>query len=146
MSQLNCHRGEEKPKFEVKIIKSFTSCLVRQLWEAIRIRRRLQEEARGEVRLLNSRSEYSRCSLPRLIVEDSHEKAVSDEVAEKEEKRNCTEHVNERGPAAVSLNPKKTSSSGKINKSVKTNGQNDQTADIRNYFNSKKQKSDRGVT
>ena len=54
MSQLNCHRGKEKPKFEVKIIKSFTSCLVRQLWEAVRIRRRLQEEARGEVRLLNS--------------------------------------------------------------------------------------------
>ena len=98
------------------------------------------------MRLLNSRSEYSRCSLPRLVIEDSHEKAVSDEVVEKEETRNSTEHVNERDPAAVRLNPKKTSSSGKTNKSVKTNGQNDQTADIRNYFNSKKQKSDRGVT
>ena len=38
------------------------------------------------------------------------------EVVEMEEKRNSTEHVNERGPAAVSLNPKKTSSSGKSNK------------------------------
>ena len=36
----SCHKGEEKPKFGVKIIRSFTSCLVRQLWEAIRIRRR----------------------------------------------------------------------------------------------------------
>ena len=140
---LNCHRGEEKPKFEVKIIRSFTSCLVRQLWEAIRIRRRLQEEARGEVRLLNSRSEYSRCILPRLVIEDSHEKAVSDEVVEKEEKRN-SEHDNERDPATVRLNPSKTSSSGKNKKTAKTNGQNDPSADIRNYFT--KQKSDRGVT
>ena len=30
---LNCHRGEEKPKFEVKIIKTFTSCMVRQIWD-----------------------------------------------------------------------------------------------------------------
>ena len=71
---------------------------------------------------------------------------MSDKVTEKEEKRNSTEHVNERDPAAVRLNPKKTSSSGKSNKSVKTNGQKEQTADIRNYFNSNKQKSDRGVT
>ena len=97
----------EKPKFEVKIIRSFTSCLVRQLWEAIRIRRRLQEEARGEVRLLNSRSEYSRCSLPRLIVEDSYEKTVSDTDTEKEEERIPKEHANEREPAVVELNSNK---------------------------------------
>ena len=90
---LNCHRGEEKPKYDVKIIKTFTSCMVRQLWEAIRIRRRLQEQARGDVRLLNSRSEYNRCSVPRLVVEDSYEKAASDEDAEKEEERN-TVHDN----------------------------------------------------
>ena len=66
---LSCHRGEEKPKFGVKIIRSFTSSMVRQLWECIRIRRRLQEQAKGDVRLLNSKSEYSRCSLPRLVME-----------------------------------------------------------------------------
>ena len=143
---LNCHRGEEKPKYDVKIIKTFTSCMVRQLWEAIRIRRRLQEQARGDVRLLNSRSEYNRCSVPRLVVEDSYEKAASDEDAEKEEERN-TVHDNEREPAAVTLNSNKKSSSGKNKKNsnaVKTNGQGDQSADIRNYF--MKQKSDRGVT
>ena len=43
----SCHKGEEKPKFGVKIIRSFTSCLVRQLWEADRIGRRLQEQAKG---------------------------------------------------------------------------------------------------
>ena len=58
---LDCHRGEEKPKFGVKIIRSFSSCMVRQLWECIRIRRRLKEQEKGDVRLLNSRSEYSRC-------------------------------------------------------------------------------------
>ena len=92
---------------------------------------------------LNSRSEYSRCSLPRLVIEDSHEKAVSDEATEKEEERN-SEHDNERDPAIVRLNPIKASSSGKNKKSAKTNGQNDPSADIRNYFT--KQKSDRGVT
>ena len=44
------------------------------------------------------------------------------------------------------IKPQENILSGKSNKSVKTNGQNDQTADIRNYFNFKKQKSDRGVT
>ena len=96
------------------------------------------------MRLLNSRSEYNRCSLPRLVVEDSHEKAASDEVAEKDEERNITEHENEREPAAVSLNSKNMSSSGENKKAVKTNRPSDQLADIRNYF--AKQKSDRGVT
>ena len=54
------------------------------------------------MRLLNSRSEYSRCSLPRLIVEDSYEKAVSDMDTEKEEERISKEHANEREPAADS--------------------------------------------
>ena len=40
-----------------------------KLWECIRIRRRLQEQTKGEVRLLNSKSEYSRCSLLKLVVE-----------------------------------------------------------------------------
>ena len=75
---LDCHRGEEKPQFGVKIIRSFSSCMVRQLWECIRIRRRLKEQEKGDVRLLNSRSEYSRCSLPRLTVEESYEKAENE--------------------------------------------------------------------
>ena len=118
--------------------------MVRQLWEAIRIRRRLQEQARGDVRLLNSRSEYNRCSVPRLVVEDSYEKATSDEDTEKDEDRNITGHDNEREPAAVRLNSNKTSSSGENRNAVKTNRQSDQSVDIRNYFT--KQKSDRGVT
>ena len=141
---LNCHRGEEKPKFEVKIIKTFTSCMVRQIWEAIRIRRRLLEQGRGDVRLLNSRSEYNRCSLPRLVVEDSFEKAASDEDTEKEEARNSTEHDNEREPAAVRLNSKTKPSSGANSNSSKTSTHREQPADIRTYF--KKQKDDKGVT
>ena len=105
---------------------------------------RLQEEARGEVRLLNSRSEYSRCSLPRLTIEDSYEKAVSDKDTEKEEERISKENANEREPAVVELNSNRKSSSGENRKSLKTNGHSDKSADIRNYFT--KQKSDRGVT
>ena len=97
------------------------------------------------MRLLNSRSEYNRCSLPRLVVEDSFEKAVSDEDEEKEEERN-TVHDNEREPAAVRLNSKTKPSSGANSNSSKTNRQRDQPADIRNYF--KKQNSDQvqGIT
>ena len=67
---------------------------------------------------------------------------MSDEDTEKVEKRNSIEHVNDRDPVAVKLNPKKTSLSRKSNNSVKTNRQNDLTSDIRNYFNCKKQKSE----
>ena len=97
------------------------------------------------MRLLNSRTEYNRCSLPRLVVEGSFEKAANDEDTEKEEKRN-TEPDNEREPAAVRLKSKKKSSSGENSNAAKTNKQTDQPADIRNYF--KKQKSDQvqGVT
>ena len=38
---LDCHRGKEKAKFEVMINRSITPCLVKQLSEAIKIRRRL---------------------------------------------------------------------------------------------------------
>ena len=67
-----CHNGERKPEFGVKVVRSFTSCLMRQLWECIRIRRRSQEEG---VKILNSRGEFSRCSIPRLVIEDSYEKS-----------------------------------------------------------------------
>ena len=95
------------------------------------------------MRLLNSRSEYNRCSLPRLVVEDSFEKAASDEDTEKEEIRNSTEHDNEREPAAVRLNSKTKPSSGANSNSSKTSTHRE-PADIRTYF--KKQKNDKGVT
>ena len=28
-----CHSGERRPEFGVKVVRSFTSCLMRQLWD-----------------------------------------------------------------------------------------------------------------
>ena len=41
---MDCHRGEEKPQFGANIITSFSSCMVWQHWECIRIRWRLTVE------------------------------------------------------------------------------------------------------
>ena len=138
---LSCHRGEEKPKFGVKIIKSFSSCMVRQLWECIRIRRRLQEQAKGDVRLLNSKSEYSRCSLPRLVVEGTEGLEGIDKKEDEGEP-----NVNDR---EIEPPPVRSGTNSGLNlreneKGAKTNGQRNKSTDIRSHF--KKQKSDRGVT
>ena len=55
------HPGKEMPPFTFKIVQSFQDCLTRQVSEAVRI------GLRGEV--LNSKSEFSRCSIARLVVE-----------------------------------------------------------------------------
>ena len=131
---LSCHRGEEKSKFGVKIIR-ITSCLVRQLWESIRIRRRLQEQAKGDVRLLNSKSEYSRCSLQRLVVEGT------EGIEDNAEKQDEGEHnVNDRDlePPPVRAD---TNNGLRMRKDLaKRNKQEYRTSDIRSHF-VKKQKS-----
>ena len=50
------------PKFRFKLVRSFKDPLTRQLSEAVRI------ELRGS-EILNSKSEYSRCRVPRLTVD-----------------------------------------------------------------------------
>ena len=53
---------EEQPKFRINIVGKFQDAMSRQLSESIRI------ELRGE-KVLNSKSEYSRSRIPRLVVE-----------------------------------------------------------------------------
>ena len=53
---------EEPPKFKFKIVSSFSDPMTRQLAESVRI------ERRGE-NTLNSKSEYSRCRVPRLKID-----------------------------------------------------------------------------
>ena len=57
------HEGEP-PVFLFKVISSHKTALSRQIKEAVRIRRR-----GGGGRILNSKSEYNRCQIPRLVVE-----------------------------------------------------------------------------
>jgi hypothetical protein len=50
------------PKFRFKVVLSFRDALTRQLSEAVRI------ELRGE-NILNSKSEFNRCKVPRLKID-----------------------------------------------------------------------------
>ena len=60
---LLAHPEEENmPVFRFQIVASFQDCLTRQVAESVRIDRRM-----GKV--LNSKTEYSRCKLPRLTVD-----------------------------------------------------------------------------
>ena len=61
------HR-EQEPKFIMKAVKYYRSALTRQIGEAVRIRRR-----GGAGRILNSKAEYDRCRIPRLVVEEEDE-------------------------------------------------------------------------
>ena len=57
------HPGEP-PDFQFKMVSSHRSALSRQVREAVRIRRR-----GGMGSILNSKGEFSRCYIPRLVVE-----------------------------------------------------------------------------
>ena len=57
------HPGEQ-PEFTFKLVSTHKTALSRQIREAVRIRRR-----GGAASILNSRSEFNRCHIPRLVVE-----------------------------------------------------------------------------
>ena len=50
------------PKFRVEVVASYRDAMTRQIAEAVRI------DLRGE-NVLNSKSEYSRCKIPRLVID-----------------------------------------------------------------------------
>ena len=62
------HGGNQEPKFVARAVSFHRTALERQVGDAVRIRRR-----GGEGALLNSKSEYNRCRIPRLIVEEVDE-------------------------------------------------------------------------
>ena len=70
----NCHPDGTQPAFKIKTIAKFKDCLTRQLAESVRIQ--LREE------VLNSKSEYSRCHVHRLVIEKNEQ-----EEKKQEEKR-----------------------------------------------------------
>ena len=59
------HNSEGEPKFIMKVVQFCRSALSRQVGEAVRIKNR------GMV--LNSKSEYNRCSISRLSLDQEHE-------------------------------------------------------------------------
>ena len=59
----SAHPNDRRPKFNMFVVKSYKSCLERQVGEAVRI------QLRGNT--LNSRAEgaYNRCKVTRLVVD-----------------------------------------------------------------------------
>ena len=75
------HPGQEpdKIRFGMRIIRTCKSSFERQIHESVLIQREREQH-----NILNSRSEYNRCSLPRLTTQlgESEYKKYSDELAE----------------------------------------------------------------
>ena len=86
--QLLEHRGEP-PQFQFKVVSYHRSALSRQVKEAVRIKQR-----GGESNILNSRSEYNRCHITRLVVEEEDQR--SKEEREKREKEELEEIIKGR--------------------------------------------------
>ena len=75
------HRdGQHPSRFIMRMVKQSRSALEIQVGEAIRIKRRGEAGA-----ILNSKSEYNRCYIPRLQLEDIREEQKREEEQSKEE-------------------------------------------------------------
>ena len=75
------HSGEPAV-FVMRVAGSYRSALSRQVGEAVRIRRR-----GGAGNILNSKSEYNRCHIPRLQVEDREEEEQREKGIQKDMER-----------------------------------------------------------
>ena len=87
--QLAEHHGRE-PNFTMRTLKFFKSALTRQIAEAVRIRRR-----GGAGSILNSKAEFDRCRIPRLVVEeqDLEEMKRMEEQDENEQEKQLEEQA-----------------------------------------------------
>ena len=74
--------GGEQAEFMMRVVGSYRSALGRQVSEAIRIRRR-----GGLGNILNSKSEYNRCHISRLRVEDEKEEEERELETRKEQEQ-----------------------------------------------------------
>ena len=72
----------------MRVVKHYKSALSRQVGEAVRIRRR-----GGAGMILNSKSEFNRCRIPRLIIEEVDEEQTKEQ--EERELREAIEQLDE---------------------------------------------------
>ena len=111
---MNKHRQEkQKPEFKMVAVKFFQSAFIRQLSEAVRLRRRTQQP---NTTIMNSRGEYSRHRLPRLIVEDPNDLDCNSENVKKEDQSRVA-------PSEVESFPKSDDNSKGDKRKVQTNRQ-----------------------
>ena len=79
--QRQVHQGAP-PQFYIKVISSHRTALNRQVKEAIRIKKR-----GGAGGVLNSKSEFNRCYIPRMVVEEEEESSKKDRLAREQTER-----------------------------------------------------------
>ena len=77
------HGLEEEPQFIIRPVRFYKTALSRQIGEAGRIRRR-----GGAGAILNSKSEFSRCKIPRLVLEE-----IDEEQAKEQERKDQEEDL-----------------------------------------------------
>ena len=131
---LSSHPEEsEPPNFRIEVVGSFQDALTRQVAEAVRI------ELRGE-NVLNSRSEYTRCRIPRLVIDqDEWKKHKLNEKSELEKKTEPEEIVTlENGEEVVEVREEEKILSNQEKKSKfqkrKVDESNDKPAKKRRKF------------
>ena len=72
-----------QPKFKIRIVKTCTDALSRQISESVRI------DLRGS-NVINSKTEYSRCRIPRLTIDREGWKSAKDAEAKDRKKGDMT--------------------------------------------------------
>ena len=92
------HGLGEEPDFIIKPVRFYKTALSRQIGEAVRIRRR-----GGAGAILNSKSEFSRCKIPRLVLEDvdDEEEQIQEQLDREEYTRNVEEQAEIWGAQAL---------------------------------------------
>ena len=103
------HGGDKDPKFVMKAVSYHKSSLNRQIKEAVRIRRR-----GGEGSILNSKCEFNRCHIPRLILDPEDQRTSDPQDQEDKDLETGLERVEEeyartRVAERTKVGPPKTS-------------------------------------
>ena len=109
-----CHQGEEKPKFKAKVLKYFTQAYLRQLGEATYLWR-LSMQNGVNIRILNSKGMYNRCSLERLTLESSTDGSKS-ETSKEKEKNEDKKLVEDQSPTRNPISSESNSNNASMGK------------------------------
>ena len=114
------HQNQE-PDFILKVVSYHTSALSRQVKEAIRIRRR-----GGQGSILNSKAEFNRAYIPRLVVEVEEESVI--EERNKRSKEYEEELIRNQDLLDASWEERKYMDRAKADKKRKTGAKNSEVA------------------
>ena len=147
------HRDDkEKPKFKAKVVRFHQKSLVRQLEEAVIIWSLSRGPGPGDppgpgIRIMNSKGMYNRCSIKRLVLEDSESKAQNEFPRKENDKIEVNvldaDETNTKLPSMIDSNSTSNKHISKVKTKAKpsvqtTDKQTKQSAEvITHYFKTK---------